>query len=647
VRDALKPYVSMPPPVPRLTSGNRVSPLIDGAAYNAEVAAAIAAVGTGSSAADNAEHVILVANWWLGLVGGRYVPAADGLSTGGPTVDQLSPYLLDGPGGKVALVEELKAKARAGVDVRVMAWASFPILGSAIAQKSGAGSIAGVNALSVRSITDLRTEPAIGGKAILNIMCHAAGAVHAKVVLVGRPGMAVAFTGGIDFVANRWAHEGHAATGETWHDVVAKVEGPAVDAVFEWFRDYWNENVFTDGAAATQRRAPKTFRFAGATVAHVLDSTPKLDRRTLHTADVATHHVYNLRTVPRFNYKFWNIAPTLDPLSFAPDGVREVQAAWRAALVHAKSYVYMEDQAFWSQEVMSWINEAIKAAPSLRVVLVGSGASDPNDPAFPEHQYHCQSINHGLLEGLTAAQLDQVRMFRRWADPVTAGTFTVLSVAAAGPYLRVETNVGLKAGLAANALGADGLWVHAGADGHLVAGNEPVPDGGGPLVLVVQPATGGAPLTAGTACELLRAAGLTVHSKTTLVDDEWAVIGSANCMRRSLYTDGEHAIAFLDENGDAVRDYRKRLWAEHFGHAKPDDFHDLQGALHAWDPGWGVAGAAPPLPVRPSWDLTPPRLARVALPFTPDKPQLDEKVRRRYDLFDDADSTNPWGVVVP
>src|SRR5207248_6602580 len=63
----------------------------------------------------------------------------------------------------------------------------------------------------------------------------------------------------------------------------------------------------------------------------------------------------------------------------------------------------------------------------------------------------------------------------------------------------------------------------------------------------------------------------TIHAKVTIIDDVWAMVGSANSMRRSLYTDGEVSVAVIDEAAASdppagfARDLRVRLRLEHCG----------------------------------------------------------------------------------
>src|SRR5207237_9014566 len=65
---------------------------------------------------------------------------------------------------------------------------------------------------------------------------------------------------------------------------------------------------------------------------------------------------------------------------------------------------------------------------------------------------------------------------------------------------------------------------------------------------------------------------IVVHTKAWIVDDEFAIIGSANHLRRSLYTDGEISIGVADEAGaptNFVVALRMRLWGEHCGLLTP------------------------------------------------------------------------------
>lgn len=95
-----------------------------------------------------------------------------------------------------------------------------------------------------------------------------------------------------------------------------------------------------------------------------------------------------------------------------------------------------------------------------------------------------------------------------------------------------------------------------------------------------------------------RTDGVVVHTKSWIIDDEYAIVGSANAMRRSLYMDGELSVGVLDENqgaGSFAVKYRCDLWAEHCGvydDAGRAAFADLDSAIRIWDASWSVGGGA-------------------------------------------------------
>lgn len=608
--------------VPSIDTDCKVTPLIDAAAYYQAVLSALATVGTGSTPADNANHFIFVANWWLGLRGGKYQGVDSVFSSDGPAiVGTPNPLALDGPGGTQILSDILKQKSKAGVDVRVLGWVSFAVMDSNIALKSGAGSIGRVCAMTMDAVNDLRSEPTLAQKVMLNIIGHTAGAVHNKFVVIGNDTDAVAFTGGIDFQEARWAHPGHPA-GEAWHDIMAQVNGPAVQSIYHHFGLQWTENL---------SRPAKSFRLAGAKVPSRTPGTPALPIRQLTLAPTGTrHHVQCVRTVPQFNYKYFNCLPENPPIAFAPQGSFQYKLAWRKAMSAAQTYILIEDQTFSGQEILGYANTAIKNNPDVRVVLIMSGANDPVDGPQNIADQLTQSINHGLLQDLDAGQIDRVRAFRAFGDD---SNLQVINVADEGATaLLTLTEVASRA-VPADAVPHNILEPQSEPGRLLTLVGNPVIAAGTPIVVRVDKA-GGGPLTPGL---YQMPAGLFVHAKTVLVDDQWAVIGSGNCMRRSLYTDLEHGVAFIDEDGTAVRDYRAALMADHFGHDTAADFNDLQAALNAWDPGWGTPGGAPPLPRK--------RLQRLALPVT--EVAFTDARRKHYDMYDDTDSRDDWGGLCP
>jgi phosphatidylserine/phosphatidylglycerophosphate/cardiolipin synthase-like enzyme len=522
-------------PLPATFTGCKVTPLIDGNAYFGDLTATLATIGTGATPADNAGHFIYIAGWWLGLLGGKVHSAPGSLpgSTGTPELIDTDPFTLDGLGGTNRLIDLLKQKARAGVDVRVLGWVSWAVMASAIAQ-SAAVSIRDVNVGTLASLHALRQEPALAKQCCLNIISHTAGAVHAKLVVAGTPTAAVGYTGGIDLQSGRHGPDLHAPAPapNSWHDVQAKVEGSAVQALYDFYAQMWNEVV---------SREARNFRLGKDKVPSHVAGTPKVTARSLPTTALGNHHVQSLRTAPQFKYTTFNILPEGDPISFAPQGLFEVELAWRKAILAANQYIYMEDQGFWSVDVFKWIKEALQNHTELKVILV-AGVSDPNDPQLPP--YNVIALQDGLLP-LTPAQLARVRIYGR---------------------------------------------------------------------------------------------NVVMHAKTTLIDDHWAIIGSANCMRRSLYTDVEHSVAMVDDLGALVREYRVQLWGGHF-ELVPEDrpkLDNLAQALNVWEATWGAAGSGV---TRPS------HMRAVTLP--PPAVTLSDAEKEKYDRYMDPDSRNEWGGCLP
>ncbi|WP_242885218.1 phospholipase D family protein [Actinomadura litoris] len=522
--------------MPATFSGCRVTPLIDSVEYFGDLAARIAALGQGTPA-ENSGQFIYITGWWLHFLGGKIhpIPGSQGAITG-PSVGLENPFSLDGPGAANHLFELLKTKAKAGVDVRVLGWVSFSLMAdyfvlSPFIQGSGAN-IRDANVATMGSIRELRKEPALADKACLNVITHTAGAAHAKMVLVGDGTTAIGYTGGLDFVGDRHTDLPHRA--RQWHDVQAKVEGPAVQSMYGLYRDMWNE---------LRTRKIRSFRFADDEVASHTTATPAVPTRALPTTPVGKHHVQSLRTVPRFVYKSFNILPENPKISWAPDGLFEVRSAWFNAILTAEKYIYIEDQAYWSQDVMSWLNAALKARPDLVVLLI-VGLADPNDPNYGP--YAKVALYRGLTHDLNNDQLRRVQMFQR---------------------------------------------------------------------------------------------NVTVHTKSTIVDDHWALIGSANVLRRSLYTDIEHAVAILDEDDKLARDYRVRLWSDHLGlrtQADQDKIVDIDKALNIWSPVWGTPGSGV---VRPD------TLTHITLPL--DDTEISGGQQHQYDSILDADSRQEWGGCRP
>ncbi|MFY9244080.1 MAG: phospholipase D-like domain-containing protein, partial [Polaribacter sp.] len=643
-------------PEPPTAENSRVTPLFDMWEYRDALQFAFAeATGPGD--------FIYIANWWLGLRGGDViVPETVNKLNQGPTVSNRNPFPLDPVTGGDHLIDLLAAKAASGVDVRVMGWISWaanrpnpvPLLGAQRSRQVRAslnavpdiGGMISLNAETMDAVQFLRNQPNMAKSCILNSLSHTAGAVHIKGAVIGSadpnsPGdfSAVAFTGGLDFQMIRWAQYGHENrptwTADTdiqsnfWHDMQAMIDGPAAQAFYDHFKEMWRESLL---------RQPQVYRLNNANLPDWVAKTPNVPTRTItgnfiqQPAPPPTHHVQSARTIPAFNYHPGNIFPEGTAYSKATNGLFEVRACWRKAISGAQRYIYMEDQGYYSREVMEWVNDAIRAQPDLRVILMMSGAGDPNDAPRDEKLILERSLNNGLLgigtsTLLNADQRNQIRIFQAWGDlrpNDPANDCTVLSVDTSDPAFNlVETDLTWSDSWRANEFSGRFTFARRGVNAWRIVGNPPFASGANTRFHIAK-----APLppAVGDALEMRQTAGTTVHSKVIIIDDTWASIGSANIMRRSLYTDWEYSVMFMDENPpatNAVKAFRERLWREHFKRgdppALPNEFSDLDTALGAWapgDPAWQTTPAVPPLPTRPAGESGPAHLEPVVVQVT-------------------------------
>jgi hypothetical protein len=116
-------------------------------------------------------------------------------------------------------------------------------------------------------------------------------------------------------------------------------------------------------------------------------------------------------------------------------------------------------------------------------------------------------------------------------------------------------------------------------------------------------------------------------------------------MRRSLYTDWEYSVSFMDEGGTAVRDLRAYLWAEFFRSPTVDPFLDLTKALGAWEPSWNPAGGSPPQPVRTGFGR--PYLDPIDLATGFPIAHMNDAYRKHWSMYRDPDSRESWGGLCP
>ncbi|HEV7206641.1 MAG TPA: phospholipase D family protein [Jatrophihabitans sp.] len=207
-----------------------------------------------------------------------------------------------------------------------------------------------------------------GGECLLDMRVRAGGSHHQKFVVLrhpGRPELDVAFVGGIDLCHSRndtAAHHGDPQPqpiapvyGPTpaWHDIQLAVRGPAVGDLETVFRERWEDPqpLTRNPVDRLSELARRDDHRAGPLPEQLPDPAPR-----------GTSLVQVLRTYPRLGLG--------RAYPFAPNGERSVARAYTRVLERAHGLVYVEDQYFWSSEVVGCFARALAADPQLRLIVV-------------------------------------------------------------------------------------------------------------------------------------------------------------------------------------------------------------------------------------------------------------------------------------
>jgi phosphatidylserine/phosphatidylglycerophosphate/cardiolipin synthase-like enzyme len=481
--------------------------------------------------------------WWLGLVTRQATLTIPGIATPWTFPLDVKGFAL--PSGQT-LLDRLTEMIIAEVDVRIMAWVSpfFPRYAAVAEKNEHLATLAFQTLLSIQRLRQI--FPGQPDRFMLNMLAHSLGSSHAKVIVCGDDSAMRAFTSGLDPVEGRLEVPGVAAEG--WRDAGVSIEGGAAGAIYGFFRDLWNE----------QRARPvETFTIDGNDIPSHSPSWAPIAQRSAVALPPNTgkQYVQVLRTLPQMNFRQAGplrrgqllLPDSARPiqiavgtlvnqinsfnrpkLQIAPQGLFEYKVALRFAILHAERYIYIEDQALWSFEVLDWIRERKLERPELKVILMTSDDSIAS-----------ANLHEGLLR-------------------------------------------------------------------HLIAGLPTEPNG----------------TAKGVA--LCGWQGVSVHSKIVLIDDTWCCIGSANDLRRSLYTDIELSVSIfepptpdaqlpltaqeeeqLTNNKRApsfIQRFRRDLWATYYGlpvNPPPSDtttrdyrarLLSLRAALGLWNGRWATLG---------------------------------------------------------
>jgi phosphatidylserine/phosphatidylglycerophosphate/cardiolipin synthase-like enzyme len=353
-------------------------PLVDGQAYFGELDAILRRAGAGDTV----------------LIAGLEVD---------PALDLHGRH--SGDAGYTPLGEQLAHMAVRGVDVRLLI--AGRVLASSIPW-SGLGPFR-ENAARADQLRTLRVDgtdaPPLADRVLLDFSGALLGSNHQKAVTTYVGGELTSFVAGIDLVDDRCdkaPHDRFRLDGDRWgwHDMAVRLRGPGARRVWDIFRQRWLEVLTLP--AAHYFRTPLDRRSlnppdslpapAPAPDAEPVPS-PGVEVRVLRST-----YRRKLESRVPFRGGRWRTVPDT--------GLQEVFGTLVTAISAAQRYIYMEDQYL---EESAGGDEAFELYPYLlaaalrgvKVILVGSGTRDPEDPGF-----HPKPINRELNADLQGKLVD-------------------------------------------------------------------------------------------------------------------------------------------------------------------------------------------------------------------------------------------------
>jgi phosphatidylserine/phosphatidylglycerophosphate/cardiolipin synthase-like enzyme len=303
------------------SDGNRVTPLVHGATYFAELHAALEATSEGD--------LVLFTDWQ---------GDADERLTGEP-------------GSEV--VEVLGSADERGVDVRGLVWRSHVDQTGFFAKEN-------------RHLGEQLQRR--GAEVLLDMRVRTGGSHHQKFVVIRHrddSSRDVAFVGGIDLAHNRRDDADHLGDPQPqpltdeygpnppWHDVQVKIQGPVVYDVEAVFRERWED-------PTPLSRSP--LRVLSDKVRRLDISPDPLPPQQSPPPEAGPHTVQLLRTYPNLRHG--------RDFPFARGGERSVARGYTKVIGRASRLIYVEDQYFWGHDVADPIIAALRARPELHLVVV-------------------------------------------------------------------------------------------------------------------------------------------------------------------------------------------------------------------------------------------------------------------------------------
>ena len=316
-----------------------------------------------------------------------------------------------------------------------------------------------------------------------------------------------------------------------WHDAGARVEGRAAGAVHDFFKSMWDEQL---------RRDVETFSINGMDiVSHRRNWPPLQVRQPIDLpANTGRQYVQVLRTIPQMNF---TLTATDRGRFLVPDDFEPIKFGIRG--------------------------HRIKIGPREMAIPAGLFAGMQSSYSRPPVSFApngCFEFKVALKQAISAAD-DYIFIADQSLYALEVMDW-IGSRISHKPRLKVILLFGADPADPPNSFLAEAINEHL-----LKSGVEHDLNDKQPAYIVFHEWTGNA-----------------VHCKVTIIDDIWCAIGSANCMRRSLYTDIELSVAVLEPKTDSdklpmtsaeeanpaahgklapsfVQGFRRDLWAHYCG----------------------------------------------------------------------------------
>lgn len=362
----------------------------------------------------------------------------------------------------------------------------------------------------------------------------------------------IGYCGGIDLKPNRLDDANHLAD-YPYHDVHARVEGPAVRDLALTFEHRWQR----DGRRPDGQLDPLAFQTPSA-------ASLGIGARGRDIVQVARTY-------------FRPDGPPDNHLHFSPQGERTIADTMINAIKTAREFIYIEDQYFTPPaEYRQALRDKVSRGEIRKLVIALPVVTDQPfgdylRSSFISELREADKDERGVPRGIVQIGYPRRRFTIPDNDLRSSSGKCILGHRLTAGVADGTIVLGPK-----DRLPEPPFWVA--VEGELMwvyAGDETLPDGNRKFLVDRGTRTGlikggGATMrehAAGAAVTVVHLSSITVHAKLMIVDDIFMCIGSANINRRGLFHDGEiNAFtipqALKTAPNNPVAKLRARLWAE-------------------------------------------------------------------------------------